>query len=254
MRDYSWIADTAVEAKNYSDSLASYFAKAISKVSFEPITQKEMQRAWAVLTRDMVHFGVDPDIDGPPDLKATVAALQTMGIDQFNENMVDEEKLIPVLKSFFDQLFGTLSEHPEIFELLEEVDIIEDIVGTVVKRYVPILKLFPAFSNEALTIIPYLREPLFTALYELPEMEHHKLTRLTERIMRKFYQNQVRPNLVETLRDNLKGRNLLLPLIDEAVNHLPSDRCMTGLIAILCTPREELSQGRIISIVLQEYN
>lgn len=252
MREYSWIADIALEAKSYSNSLGAYFAKALSKVSFEPVTDKEMQRAWAVLTRDMVHFGIDQDIEGPPDLKATIAAIQTMGIEQFNENMVEEEKLSPLLTNFFEQLFGTLSEHPELFELLEEIDLIEDIVGTVIKRYAPILKLFPAFSNEALTIIPFLREPLFTALYELPEMEHHKLTRLTERIMHKFYQNQVRPSLVYTLKDNLKGRSLLLPLIDEAVNHLPADRCMTSLIAILCTPKESLSQGRIVSIVLQE--
>ena len=115
MREYSWIADIALEAKNYSHSLGAYFAKAISKVSFGPVSDKEMQRAWAVLTRDMVHFGVDPEIESPPDLKATISALQTMGIDQFNENMVDEEKLTPILSNFFEQLFGTLSDHPELF-------------------------------------------------------------------------------------------------------------------------------------------
>jgi hypothetical protein len=80
--------------------------------------------------------------------------------------------------------------------------------------------LFPVFSSEALGVVPYLKEPLFTALYELPEIEHHKLTLLTERIMHKFYQNQVRPNLVESLKYNLKGRNLLLPLIDESLFHI----------------------------------
>ena len=64
MREYSWIAEIALEARNNSSSLGAYFAKAISKVSLEQVTDKEMQRAWAVLTRDMVHFGVDPEIDG----------------------------------------------------------------------------------------------------------------------------------------------------------------------------------------------
>ena len=252
MQDYSWIADIALESKTYSSSLGAYFAKAISKVSFDPIPDYEMKRSWAVLTRDMVHLGFDPDFDVPPDLEATIESLKNMGIDKFNEEMVDEKKLSPVMTELFDRLFDTLGQHPELFELLDQSDIIQDIVSTIGKRYIPLLRFFPAFSSEALNIVPYLKEPLFTALYELPEVEHHKLILLTERIMHRFYENQVRPQLIETLKHNVKGRNLLLPLIDEAVTRLPADRCMTSLISILCTSREELSQGRIISIVLQE--
>lgn len=252
MKDYTWIGDIALESKNYSGSLGAYFAKAISKVNFEPVTGQEMKRAWAVLARDVVHFGFDPDFDLPPDMDATIEALQTMGIDKFNSDMVDEHRLAPVFTQFFEKVFDTIGQHPEFFELIDQADIVEDIVGTIASRFVPIFRLFPVFSNEAMNIVPYLREPLFTALYELPEVEHTKLTLLTERIMHKFYEREVRPNLVETLQHNVKGRNLLLPLIDEAVKHLPADRCMTSLISIMCTPRDELTQGRIISIVLQE--
>lgn len=252
MRDYSWVAEISLEAKNYSGSLGAYFAKAISKVSFDPITDREMKRAWAILARDLVHYSFDPEFDLPPDMDATIAALQLMAIDKYNSDMIDEDKLAPVMTHFFNQVFETIGQHPGIFELIDDADLVEDIVGTIGRRYIPLFRLFPVFSNEALSIVPYLREPLFTALYELPELEHHKLTRLTEKIMHRFYQYEVRPKLIELLKENVKGRNLLLPLIDEAVNHLPADRCMTSLIAILCTPKEELSQGRIISIVLQE--
>lgn len=252
MKDYSWVADISLEAKNYSSSLGAYFAKAISKVSFDPVSDREKKRSWMVLVRDMAHFGFDPDFELPPDMDATIEALQTIGIDKYNQEMVSEERLLPVFNHFFDRFFETVGENPEIFDYLEDIDLIEDILSTVALRFIPVLKLFPAFSKEAMTIVPYLREPLFTALYELPEVEHHKLTRLTERIMHKFYEFEVRPKLLLTLEHNVKGRNLLLPLIDEAVHHLPADRCMTSLIGILCTPRDELSQGRIISIVLQE--
>lgn len=252
MRDYSWIAEVALESKNYSSSLGAYFAKAIAKVSFDPVSDYEMKRAWAILARDAVHFGFDQGSPFPPDIQATINALQTMGIDKFNHDMVDEKKLEPIFTNFFEKAFDVMGQHPEVFELLDQADIIEDIIGTMAGKFLPVLRLFPAFSNEALSIIPFLREPLFTALYELPEVEHHKLTLLTEKIMHKYYLFEVRPKLAESLKDNLKGRNLLLPLIDQAVNHLPADRCMTSLIGILCTPREELTQGRIISIVLQE--
>ncbi len=252
MTEYDWISELALESKDYSGSLAAFFAKAVAKVHFDPVPDQEMKRAWAVIARDMIHFGFDEELGFPPDLAATVSALQTMGVDKFNTDLVTEERLTPIFTSFFSTALQTVGNHPEIFELMDQSDLMQDMLATVAHKFVPILKIFPVFSQEAMNVVPYLKEPLFTALYELPEDEHQKLTLLTDRIMRRFYSEHVRPKLVVTLRQNLKGRNLLLPLIDEAVNHLPPDRCMTSLISILCTPREELSQGRIISIVLQE--
>jgi ubiquinone biosynthesis protein len=252
MRDYSWISETALEAKNYSSSLGAYFAKAISKVSFDPISDKKMKHAWAILARDIIHFSLDANDLNPSDIDETISALQTMGMDQLNQEILNEEKLNPIMTQFFDKTFGIIGQYPTLFDLLEEREIIGDIVDTISQKYIPLLRLFPAFSSEALGIVPYLREPLFTALYEMPDLDHHKLTRLTEKLMGQFYSQIVRPELVMILQDNLKGKNLLLPLIDEAVSHLPADKCMTTLISILCTPKNELTQGRIISIVLQE--
>lgn len=252
MHEYAWIGELASDCKDYSDSLGRYFAKAVSKVSFDPIENQEMKRAWAVMARDMVHYSFDPEFDLPPDMEETISSLQTMAIHQFNQGELDEDKLSPIFAGFFRNLFKTLEEHPQMLEMLDQADLLEDMVGVLGRRYLPIFRLFPVFSSEALTIIPYLKEPLFTALYEIPEGEHYKLTSLTEKILHRYYDEYVRPRLVETLQQNVKGRNLLLPLIDEAVSHLPPDRCMTSLISILCTPKEELSQGRTISIVLQE--
>ncbi len=252
MRDLTWIAELARDGKSYSDSLGRYFAKAMAKVTFDPVSEAKIKRSWGILARDMVHFKFDPGFEAPPDLQATLEALESIGIDKYNQDIVSEETLAPIFTEFFNQAFTTISERPELFELLDHADLVQDIVQTMAGRFIPILRLIPAFSHEAMGVVPYLREPLFTALYELPEMEHQKLTLLTEKVMRNFYAREVRPNLVETLQQNTKGRNLLLPLIDEAVNHLPADRCMTSLIGILCTPREELTQGRIVSIVLQE--
>lgn len=252
MKDYTWVAELATECKNYADSLGFFFSKAISKVDLPEFSGSEMKRAWSTLARDMVHFGFNQNDPVPPDIEATISALQVLGISKLQEDFVDEEKLAHALGQLFQKLLETIGEYPAIFEIMDQADLLEDMLGTITKRYLPLFRLFPAFSNQALSIVPYLKEPLFTALYELPEIEHNRLTQLTHKIMHSFYANQVRPNLVETLKSNLKGRNLLLPLIDEAIKHLPADRCMTALISILCTPRAELSQGRIISIVLQE--
>ncbi len=254
MREYMWIAEVATECKNYAGSLGYFFSKAIAKVNLQPVPSYEMKRAWATLARDMVHFGFDNGEEGgfPPDIAATIDSLKNIGINKLTTELIDEEKLAQALGSSFQKILETIGEYPEIFEMMDQADLFEDMIGTIANRYLPIFRLFPAFSNEALSILPFLKEPLFTALYELPESELVKLTELTHKVMNSFYANSVRPKLVETLKENLKGRNLLLPLIDEAVAHLPADRAMTSLISILCTPRDELSQGRTISIVLQE--
>ena len=252
MTEYTWVAELAAECKNYAGSLGFFFSKAISKVDLPYVSGPQLKRSWTILARDMVHFGFDEEDALPPDIDATIQALEFLGVNKLQQDMVDEEKLAHALGNTLQNLLETIGEHPDIFDILDQADLLEDMLGTIAKRYVPIFRLFPAFSNQALSVVPYLKEPLFTALYELPENERLKLTQLTHKVMHGFYGKQVRPKLVETLKGNLKGRNLLLPLIDEAVNHLPADRCMTSLISILCTPKEELSQGRIISIVLQE--
>jgi ubiquinone biosynthesis protein len=252
MRELNWVSELAIESKNYSATLGAYFAKALSKISFDPVSDHKISRAWAIMARDMVHFGFDPEFDLPPDLDETIDALQTMGINKYNQDFIDEERLAPYLSSFFDKTFQALGDHPELFKLFDQADIVEDITGILGRRFIPLFNLFPIFSSEAIGIVPHLKEPLFTALYELAEEESERLTLLTEKIMHQFYGQSVRPRLVEILQNNIKGRNLLLPLIDQAVHHLPADRCMTSLISILCTPKNELSNGRIISIILQE--
>src|SRR5688572_11218602 len=109
MREYSWIADLALEGKNYSESLGAFFAKAVAKVTFDPVPTHEMKRAWAVLARDMVHLGFDQDTPTPPDLRATIAALEALGVDKFNEGSINEEKLARAIGDFFHKAFDNIS-------------------------------------------------------------------------------------------------------------------------------------------------
>src|SRR5690606_14444016 len=148
-------------------------------------------RSWLTLVRDSVHLGFDQDEIIPPDIEATLEAMQLLAINKLQHNLVDEERLAEALGQTLQKLLETVGEYPNIFELLDQRDLLEDMLGTIAKRYVPFFKLFPAFSNEALAILPYLKEPLFTALYELPESEHHRLTQLTHNVMHSFYKNQV---------------------------------------------------------------
>ena len=150
MKDYTWIAALASECKNYGDSLGFFFSKAISKVDLPEVSSGELKRAWAVLARDMVHFGFDEEDALPPDIEATINALQVLGIHRLQEDLVDEEKLAKALGDTVQKLLETIGQYPDIFEILDQVDLLEDMLGTIAKRYVPIFRLFPAFSNFSL--------------------------------------------------------------------------------------------------------
>lgn len=252
MKDYSWVLEVAHLAKSESHSIGTFISKAISKISFDPITDKERTHAWLTLIRDLMDCGLDNEFIEVKNVDETILSLETLGIDHFNEDYLKEEKLYPIIKNIINQVFDSVLKNPEILELIEEADLIEDILESITKRYFPWMKLFPFFSNEVIGILPDLKEPLFTSFYELDAEVHKKLTQLTERILHLYYENDLRDKFKKKLSNNIKGENLLLPIIDSAVTHLPSEKCMTVLISIICTPRKEITQGRIISILLQE--
>ncbi len=252
MQDYSWISQLATECKDYSLYIGTYFARAIVLIDIRDVPEQELKRSWSVIARDLVHFRFDEQSPFPPDLHATLDAFHAIVLNKINQEIIDEKKLALTIHHFLQQAFDTLSKNPQLLEVLDQMDLIEDMAATIAGKYVPLIKLLPVFSQEAMSLLPYLKEPLFTALYELSEDEQIKITSFTQKILYQYYTLHVRKQLEITLQANNKGKNLLLPLIDEAVDHLPHDRCMTALISILCTPKGELSQGRIISIILQE--
>lgn len=252
MSDYHWISELASECKTYSSTLGIYLARAVTLINLRQVSQEELQRAWSVLSRDFVHFKFDENSPFPPGPDETLNAIHAMALHILNQKVVDEQVLSQHCANFFQEIFKAIEDYPQLLQMLDQADLIADIVSTIAKSYLPLLKLLPVFSDEALSLLPYLREPLFTALYDIPEEEQIKLTSLTQKVMDRFYAFYVRKQLQNLLETDLKGKNLLLPLIDEAVHHLPPDRCMTALISIICTPRSEISQGRIISIILQE--
>ena len=88
MKEYTWVADLATECKNYADSLGFFFSKAISKVNLPEVSSGQMKRSWATLARDVVHFGFDEENPLPPDITATIEALQILGINKLHKSFV----------------------------------------------------------------------------------------------------------------------------------------------------------------------
>src|SRR5665647_140210 len=133
MRDYTWISELAGECKEYSPSLGLFFAKAIAKVNIQPVPSHEMKRAWATLARDMVHFGFESenDLSFPPDMNMTMDALKSLGLDKLNQDMINEEKLAASLAKSFRNLFDSLAKYPEIFDMMDQADLLEDMLGTI---------------------------------------------------------------------------------------------------------------------------
>jgi ubiquinone biosynthesis protein len=252
MKDYSWVLEVAHLAKSESHSIATLISKAISKLRFDPITEKERRHAWLTLIRDLVNSRLDHEFIEVKNVKETILSLETLGIDHLNEDYLKEEKLYPIIKNVLDHLLNSFLKTPDVIEFLDEADLLEDILESITSRYFPWMKFIPFFSEEVMEILPKFKEPLFTAFYELKVKDNSKIIKLTEKILSLFYENNLRDKFKKRLSQNIKGEMLLLPLIDSAVIHLPAERCVTFLICLICTPRKEITEGRILSILLQE--
>lgn len=250
--NYNWISQIATDARPYAPYLGRYLAKSIIHINLSTVSSEEKRHAFFVLARDLLHFSIEKTQGFPPHPEETLKALQSLSKDELNKYILDENKLAESIASIADFTFKIIADYPGTIEFMNERELIEDMIGTVAGRFLAFFKLIPVFSKEALEVIPYMKEPLFTALYELSEEDLSKLSQFTKLLLDQYYQRKLRPSLVHTLKDSIRGRNLLLPLVDEALAHLPLDRCMTALISMGCTSKDDLTQGKVISIILQE--
>ncbi|MBA2404325.1 MAG: hypothetical protein H0V66_06105, partial [Bdellovibrionales bacterium] len=89
-----------------------------------------MKRSWATLARDVVHFGFDEEDPLPPDIAATIEAVQLLGINKLHNDLVDEERLALALGETLQKVLETIGEYPDLFEMLNQLDLLEDMVGT----------------------------------------------------------------------------------------------------------------------------
>jgi ubiquinone biosynthesis protein len=252
MGDLSWISNLASECQEYSPSLGKYLAKSLTKISLNPISGEELRRSILILFRDAVHLKYGTDKEHLLDFESTISSLEKISIHQLNQEYLNEEQISSALTFLFQHILETVSHHPQIFELLENSDVLKDILGTFLGKFLPLFQIFPAFTDEMGQFVTHLKEPFFASLYEIPEKDHHDLMILTEKILRGIYHHYVKKSLHESLQISAKGEKILFPLINNAVEHLPPDKCITSLICVLCTPRKELTKERIVSIVLQE--
>jgi predicted unusual protein kinase regulating ubiquinone biosynthesis (AarF/ABC1/UbiB family) len=252
MEDYGWIITLADEARLESHRLGAIFASAITKLNFYPVDAHERRRAVLLLARDAIQLNKHGTEDNHSFSDEAMDAVKTLGADWLNNQPLDAEKLTPLLSAIFFNVFEGITKNPEFIDFIEDYDLLSDMAATLGERYVPFFRFFPIFTSEAHHLAPYLKEPLFDSLFELPDEDQEKLAQLSEKILSKYYSFSVRPKLVQLLSQSSRSLKLLLPLIDEVLREIPPEKCITIIIHLICTPRGELNQGRVISIILQE--
>jgi ubiquinone biosynthesis protein len=250
--EYAWLGPLFTACVPYAPTLGSYLAKVMGHIHFDPTDDDTIKESWITLLKEIAYLSLDDQEEAPRDLNLALEAIKSLGAHQISEKLVHPQILEEAFSKGFTTLFTTLGTYPQLFSLIEHAQFIDDMLGLVAKKYQKIFQLLPAFSSQAVSVLPYLREPSFSGLHDLNDDQFKKLSELTTYILHTYYETKVRPRLAESLKNDLKGKNLLLPLIDDAAYALPPPRCVTAIISLLCTPREELTQGRIISIVLQE--
>lgn len=252
MSKHDWLATLARDCTGKTNILGQFMAKVALRVDLSSDQVMSKHEAMGHLLKEMAYMGLDSTRKVPTDLEATLAALQSLGANKLETLKFDESKMAHLFGNGIEKLFDTLASYPQLFELIEHHSFIEDALGLVAKRYLNLFKLIPSFSSQAVSVLPQLREPCFSALYDLNEKEFSELSGLTMLILKSIYKEKIRPEIAKAYEEDLRAKHLLLPLVDYVVEILPPSRCVGALLSMMCTPKAELTQGRIISIVLQE--
>lgn len=245
MEDYFWVGELASEARLHVQELGSFLSEAISKISFSPVAPGDRRRAILLLVRDIVQTDSER-------LDESFEAARTIGADWLSNESLSAEAIKPYLTLVLSNIFDGICLNSRRLHYLEDYDVLTEIISALGLKYAPLFQFLPLLAAEASTLIPHLREPLFSSLFELPEDDHRNLAKLSKKILTSYYNFSLRPRLENLFSHHTKGQRLLLPMVDEIIKTLPPEKCFTTVVQLMCTPKEELSQGRIISIILQE--
>lgn len=250
-QDFDWIPPLARLVHENAEVLAKFFSEALARIASSPLENHSFsQHRWGYV-KNLVKLFVPRADDALESLERSLATLEAalgeVSQDLLRNAEMTRELLPPAIRA----LAKAVEENPRLAVVLSSPELTREMFGPLGERIAAALGLLPALSARAAENFPDLKEIFFHSLFRLSGNEREKLYHLAEQVLRVVYREHVFPKLAALLRNEPSGR-ALGPILVGAVEMVPGESCLNAVLNIACTPRHQLSTGRVVAVAIQE--
>ena len=158
-----------------------------------------------------------------------------------------KKKLTPTIRT----IASLIEKNPRLVHLLFHIELLEKELGNAGKKIGHILKFLPVVSNRAAALFPEIREQCFTALFRLSESDRSALSVFADGLMKGLFTQFALPRLEQILNSDPRGK-VIIPFLHDVLDLVPPESSLNIFISTICTPREQLTPSRLLSIAIQE--
>jgi predicted unusual protein kinase regulating ubiquinone biosynthesis (AarF/ABC1/UbiB family) len=144
-----------------------------------------------------------------------------------------------------------VEKNPHLVYLLLNLELLREEFGSAGKRLAEVFKFIPALSQQAAAMFPAIREQCYSALFQLSSEDREELGRFSDQLMRSLFNQFALPRLASMLENDSKGK-VIVPFLDDMLQLIPPEASLNALVATICTPRDQLTPSKFMSIAVRE--
>ncbi len=249
--DLSWVSPIAKQVAENSDLFARLISSLMVTLSKNPnIPQKTIARLRKnELSTALLAVFSETDLlrDFEKSIRNLAEQLSSTDLSFMESEEFTTKTLSPAIRS----IATLIEKHPRLIPLLFHMDLLEFELGTMGKRLGQFLRFLPVVSSRAASLFPEIREQCFEALFRLSEADRLMLAKFAEQLTRGLFVQFAIPKLQRVLESDPRGK-VILPFLQDVLALIPPESSLNALISIVCTPRDQLTASKLLSLAIQE--
>lgn len=249
--ELGWVSPIAHQVAERSDLFAKLIASLVVVLSKSPNLPKRavdrLKKHELSLTLLSAFGGSDLISDLEKAIKSLSDRLANHDLAKPESEEFIRKNLAPAIAT----LARLIEKHPKLVHLLFHVDLLEHELGGAGKKLSQILKVLPIVSSRAAALFPEIREQCFAALFRLSEADREELAKFSDSLLKGLFKQFALPKLEKILDEDPRGK-IILPFLSDILSLIPAESSLNALIATVCTPKEQLTASRLLSIAIQE--
>lgn len=249
--DLSWVSPIARDVAAHSNLFAKLITSLLVTISQKSdLHKKSMLR----LKRHKFSLTLLSSLgagDWIEELERSLKTLNELWASQDLSYLESEDFINNNLAPAIRAVANIVEKHPRFVQLLFHVDLLEHELGSAGTKLGRILKFLPIVSSRAAAMFPEIREQCFAALFRLSENERAQLAQFSDQLLKGLFAQFALPKIKVILEQDPRGK-VILPFLQDVLNLIPAESALNVLISVICTPKEQLTASKLMSIAIQE--